>query len=417
MQYKKQSFKIENIVLFVFSFSLFCNSYFFVMWPTYEIPALTLLCELMSYLGGFLIIFLFLAKNSLYLRIHRKLFFVILVAVVFEVHINLFGQSYKNYLNIGQIWLVIQLFILLQLDQEYLVKIFKYISIIFLAMALPGLIYFILTNIGVSLPYSLLNSARGNKYSVGAYYRHYPFGIILYQSGYLARYCGVFDEPGVVGTISALLIAAGYKRLDKRIVVLLFIEGFFTFSMAFYVLIVVYAISRAFMNGAKKVALVGIVLFVTFNTFMNANISNEYLAKVQSRIDLSSLYLVEDNRTTTAFDAEYEKFLDDGGYPLIMGYGQGAVENNKRMTASSSYKKLVYNYGIVGFSLMLLFFVLVWWEKGINKESLPFVLVFFSSIIQRPYVFTIQYITIFVAAVVFINSAKENFRGIEKNEK
>lgn len=397
----------ENILIFSYSISLFFNAYFFVMWGTYPFQPLSVFCRVFSYIGGFCMIFLCINKNGFNLVFKKKELLPIVMGIAFIISINWLGAEIRHYVNVGHIWLIIQLVFFVKLDNLYKSRIFKCLTMIFAIAVLPSLIYFLLGNFGINLPYSIMYGSSANKTLAGAYYRHYPLGIVIYQSGYLARYCGVFDEPGVVGTLAAILFAALDKKNNKKLSILLLVEGFFSFSMAFYLLVAIYVLIQAIIRGAFKFAIVLVLTVIAFTVFVNTEFNNEYLRKIQSRIDTTSFILVENNRTTDSFDSEYDYFVEKGGYPLLMGNGQGAVESNSHMTASSSYKKLVYNYGIFGFSLMIFVFVLLAKMQNWRRSYLPFVCVFFASIYQRPYVFTMEYLTIFIGALAYMAMQEE----------
>jgi hypothetical protein len=61
---------------------------------------------------------------------------------------------------------------------------------------------------------------------------------VLPWGGLLSRLCGIYDEPGMVGTLSALLLAARGFRLDSIWPRLLLVAGLLSFSLAFCVLAV-----------------------------------------------------------------------------------------------------------------------------------------------------------------------------------
>jgi hypothetical protein len=73
-------------------------------------------------------------------------------------------------------------------------------------------------------------------------------GIVLPHGGVLFRLCGMYDEPGTVGTISALCLAASGFRLRTIPSAICLIAGVMSFSIAFALLTAVGLIGMAVMQ-------------------------------------------------------------------------------------------------------------------------------------------------------------------------
>ena len=110
---------------------------------------------------------------------------------------------------------------------------------IFLLISL--VVYFAVLWLNIDLPYNsikTLNSVKPDDY------RAYPF-LAVYDSDYgfvRYRFCGPYDEPGVIGTmVSIILYGERYNLKDYRNLVL-FIAGICSFSMFFFVVTAIYYI-------------------------------------------------------------------------------------------------------------------------------------------------------------------------------
>lgn len=400
----------------MFSVSIFCSSYLFLTWDTYS-GGLGTIANGFKYLGCLLLpCLLILRKRPL--RISLKLALLFLFGLMLQIHICFLGSTYKSPFNVTIITLFVNLLCFFLLNTKERSQIYKYALYIFAVICLPSLIYFICNTLGINLPNSILYSDQQAKISHGVYYLHYPLGLLIHQNGsFLYRMTGVFDEAGFVGTIAALFIASGYKKVDKKWIMLLLIEGIFSLSMAFYLLLIIFVIAYSIRQGALKFGISLMVLLIAFIIFINVDFHNSYIRALQNRIDLSSAILVEDNRTSSKFDSVYEDFVRDKNYEFYMGYGKNAVASNDSINASYSYKCLIYDYGIIGFAIYVLFFVFAALILGVNRDTIPFLIVFFASMYQRPYVFTTMYVIIYLSALEMMNTIAKDKQIHRKTEK
>lgn len=138
---------------------------------------------------------------------------------------------------------MLALFVFEDVRRAALIKVF---SVIFAASLTPGIVVSLLSIAGVDLGLvrkPLLNPVMA---AAGGYYLHAP-GVLLHGGGStslpwgggLYRLCAIYDEPGMVGTISAFLLAAYRFRVKSPVSVLILIGGLLSFSLAFTVLAVV----------------------------------------------------------------------------------------------------------------------------------------------------------------------------------
>lgn len=397
----------EQAILFIYALCMYFNSYFYMMWESYGNLILTLFLKAMSYICIILPFFL-LMLNKTRLKIKVGEAIVLLMALSLELHMSLLGTTYRS-LDLNTLKTIIGLLGILLLSLKQRRKLFEYMLKIFAIFVLPSLIYYLLASIGINLPSVVLQSDHEGKRAVGTYYSKYPFGLIAHTITGVDRYCGVFDEPGVIGTLAAFFIAAGYKRCDKKWLALIFIEGLFSLSMAFYLLLVIFVIVEAFVQGAKKFAAVLLAVMCGFMFFINIEFENPQMKAIQARIDITSAFLIEDNRTGKSFDGEYDRFLEDGGANVVFGYGKSAAIHNPRMTNSSSYKRIVYEHGVLGTILYLGIFIMMALSYKFRASTLPFILVFLASFYQRPYIFNLQFITLFLAGLSYAAIPEKNY--------
>ena len=411
---KEQIYK--GILLFYVCSVFFSNGLCFLTWDSYNQPILAAMISAMSYASVFLLTFIAFFESHGRFAVNQKILMPLLIGASIILYMRFVGAKYTSLPQLSDLRLLLCVSVLLVLKDKYKQIAFEYMLKVFAIFVLPSLIYYLLEIVGISLPNSVLRSDHAGKVSAGMYYSHYPFGLILRNPFGLDRLCGIFDEAGFVGTISALLFAGGYGRVKKGWLFLLFIEGIMSFSLAFYLLIVVFVIARSFIKGAIRFASVMLVLLIALVLFVNIDFQNEYIASIQDRLDFSSAFLFEDNRTSSTFDEEYAAFWRKGGYPMYMGYGTGAYNENPRMYGSYSFKCLFYDYGLVGALLYFSFFVSAAFAFRLTFRKIPFLVVFLASIYQRPYVFTMQYLTLFLTAIVYLR-LPERAKPVQKKGK
>ncbi|SET58037.1 hypothetical protein SAMN04487771_10269 [[Clostridium] aminophilum] len=390
----------------IYSLCIFLNSYCYFMWDTFNSRLVIKALTCLSY-GSIVLLFAFMiiwGHGSG--KVNIKGFFLLLLCFLLMMHMAFFGKNPQYNIILSDVFLLLNLITLILMSGEDGADIFKFIVKIFAIACLPGVVFFVLSLAGISIPHGILLSAHAGKQVMGVYYEHYPLGLIIVNPFHPQRYCGIFDEPGVVGTLCGLLFAGGYKRIDKKWMIILFIEGMFSLSMAFYLLVIVFAIIKCFHAGLHKLAFLVIFLVIGVSAFMNMEFENPQLAQLQSRIDLTSIFFVEDNRTTSSYDYEYKRFLEDGGDALVMGEGRGVIAKTPGMTAAASYRNLIYEYGFVGFGMLIGFIILAYFYYGRSPDSLAFLIVFIASIYQRPWVFSIEYMTILFTGFAFLKATE-----------
>ena len=80
------------------------------------------------------------------------------------------------------------------------------------------IIWYVLTHIGINVPYTVIELREEIKVTRGWIYKVYPFAVQL-RSKWLdafvndLRLCGIFDEGGRVGTLAGLILIIICKRI------------------------------------------------------------------------------------------------------------------------------------------------------------------------------------------------------------
>lgn len=218
-------------------------------------------------------------------------------------------------------------------------------------------------------------------YYTGKIWSYYKWGILAVYNGPMDRLCGVFNEPGGLGTVCALLFAVTFKYNKLWEKILLLCTIFFTFSFAGYLLIILFfVIFIVNKNWLNIWVLVPVVLM--FLMIPNIDWKNDGLNKVASRFEITENGFAGDNRTSKGFDLLYEDFVESGKF--LWGYGTKYSFNVNESVAS--YKIIIVRMGFISFILI----IMAWLIGGIyssksDKDCMILMLLFLINIYQRPY--------------------------------
>lgn len=222
-------------------------------------------------------------------------------------------------------------------------------------------------------------------YYVGKICYYYKWGILAVFSGSMDRLCGVFNEPGGLGTVCALLFIVTFKYNSIWEKMLLLVTIFFTFSFAGYLLVMVYfvlyIIKKNWINFCFFIPVIMLFLAIP-----NIDWGNDNLNELAARFEITEDGLAGDNRTTSVFERFYENFKKSGR--LFWGYG---IEYSFR-TSVASYKTIIVRLGLIGFILI----VLSWIMGGTlvakkDKDCILLLLLFLLNMYQRPYLLSNMY--------------------------
>jgi hypothetical protein len=253
------------------------------------------------------------------------------------------------------------------------------------------------------------------KQEVGMYYENYGISFVLHGLGnamqvgsfLLYRMSAWFEEPGNVGTIAALLLAATDFKMNWKGKVLL-VGGVLSFSLAFFAMAILYTLMK---KPKAFLYLVGVLVFSAWY-FQD----NEFLSsKLFDRIFISASGIAGDNRTGAEFDAAFSQYVET---PSVWLGHDADHQLYKLQYNASSWKNLVWDYGIIGAVLYLSTFALVFYRKTLGeqngrliklKQLLPFLIVFVLSIYQRPHVLSLSYFLIFIGAMVWVSPNEKRF--------
>lgn len=279
--------------------------------------------------------------------------------------------------------------ILFLIEKKYIHSVCEKYCIFFAISIIPSLlVYFLVVWGDCSLPYEIIEPL--NELKNNSYFR-YPFCIIP-DTTFRMRFCGYYDEPGVVGTIAGILLIINEWNLKKIRNIPLVIAGIFSFSLFFYILSILYFL---FLSSSKKGKLFFLITIIIASFLLYDN--REINQLIFSRMEVTDNGLSGDNRTTDSFDYWYKGYFVHSDY-FLLGFGKG--KSVLLDPEGCSYKHLIVDYGIV---FTILFYILVilfyYYYCGISRRLLICIYIFVSVMFQRPTITNVLYLFLLIAPV------------------
>ncbi|NHB96448.1 hypothetical protein [Photorhabdus stackebrandtii] len=334
-----------------------------------------------------------LKKNGIWLSI---LFFII----IFSLSLSSKNETLFN----GSVFFIL---FFLCLPDFLKLNIFNVFKIIYAISLLPGLIYFFLILFGLGGNWEIILPLNPLKNTEGLYYRVYYGMVILsnqiysISTGEIFRFSAMYDEPGVVGTVSALILAASGFNLKRKINKIILLSGILSFSLAFYISIFIFLIFKPKIL-LKITSITTITIFISLSSLKNVSLIQYYVFDRFSLI-LNGFDKV-DNRISLCFQNYFSDFLNHKDTFWGLGYNAYTLTD----CDVSSYITLIYDFGFFGFFLILIFYSLLSFsisnnfiKKDIFIRWLPMILVYLANIYQRPTVFDPWSIVILCGGLIY----------------
>lgn len=334
---------------------------------------------------------------------------------------------------------------LLALRRAELEKAFGIFYWIFSLSLLPGMMLWIWAAAGLPVEFTWMTPPSETVQRGVTEYFMVPGAIVLPSNaqmlphgGIIFRLCGIYDEPGTVGTISALLLAVNRYRLrDPRSTIVL-IAGLMSFSVAFAILTTIGMIATAIIYrwwGILPVALLvaamggvvsGLIPLkytiddkprITVIDRQNGSTTPEirsgdnlqhYGLDETTRLRFSQTF---NNRSQPKMRELFNSYLGSPAATLMFGIASDASHHTG---GSSVWYMVLTNYGLAGFAWLFFLFLapalMLWRTSGFFPASFLFCTLFLMSFYQRPVIWLPAQILIYMAGVFCYRSSLSTTR-------
>ena len=342
-----------------------------------------------------------------------KISFSLFIAFIIPLFTICFSGGFEHIFSFEWIpYLVVFSFITMTLDdQNSVYRIYK--RIIVISLIIPIIIY-LLGVLNIEIAYTRLESYEPIKQAGGTYYKLYYFAVnrvsrSLSDFG-IRKLCGIFDEPGRVGTMCGLLLASDRVKIKNNWDnIILFVAGVLSFSLSFYLIIAIYLFAANVQRlNAKSIAAL-VVLVLGYILFINYKFSNPDIAAFQQRFFIAGNVLAGNNRTNIYYETIIDDFHNSGFWKVLFGNGAGSMSRiqSRLLVDGYSYKNLLYDYGYVGFGIQIFWLFVFTFEnflmkKDIKKEKyhiIALLIVYLANMYQRPSMMSFQFLLIFIGGL------------------
>lgn len=376
----------KNLYAFVLSILVFLS---FRPWPVWGHEWFWKVIIIVT----FLISLNLLTKNNL-----RQNLFLANLYLISVLYLSFGGV--KGYILPNFTQLSIYIF-LLSLSKDFLVLVLQKFEKLITIVLLLGIITFLISSI-VKLPSFSIAPLNPSKLS---YYNVYIFDLSVfdYNIGNSRRFMSVFDEPGVIGSFLSLLISYKEIKFNKIRDFVFVVAGLLSFSLVFYIILFINLLYNKTLNIKFYLFF---VCFIAIFYYVKPNYVQTVLFE---RFIVGNDLGIVNNRTTEDFDIKYDNFVKKGGEQLFLGLGPNSLkELSKEIELNvSSYKSVVYQYGILGFLIFVFFFFYSTWRYAPTKRGWFFFLIFLMVIWQRPEHFAYFNIIIYLCGLSYISKMEK----------
>lgn len=279
-------------------------------------------------------------------------------------------------------------------------NIFRNYMMIFVITIIPSLLQYILVYfLGIDFPSIKIDSSPWNPHE-GSTYIQYAFFVRELRSGdFLPRFYGLYDEPGVPGTIAMVFLYCNKYNLKKWYNIVLFFTGLLSFSLFFYVSTLLYTL----FFGNIKMKLFTILICMSIMIFAY---ENEVISRyVFDRFTVTDGEWTGYNRENYEFNFYYNQ-LDI--YEILFG-----VNLSRHIPFATSYKYPLAICGIIStcfFAASYLAFALtrlkfVHWKDLLLCLMIPLLVFAQRPFINNPFYIFLVFVPIYIFSIKYSVSA------------
>lgn len=296
----------------------------------------------------------------------------------------------------------------LLMDKDEKVKIFRCFYWIVQACNIIAIIIWVACFLNIPIGFSMV-PFYNDGVETSVYTKWFIFAVQGDRKYALLRLCGIFNEPGALGTVCALMFSAIYSNSKKWEKTLLIVTIVLSFSVAGYILLLVY-LAMYYGQKSWKYALLAIVPIVLLLLIPYIDWGSDILNAYAQRFSIVGGSFVGDNRIKVGFAKEYEELK--AGSDIF--FGKGATYTAVGGTAS--YKNFIMQFGVVGFVLYFGLWIIAALKVGRGNRMVMLLLaVFLLSIYQRPVTITNSYgYFLFFGAAMWLTDKNSIQRVINK---
>lgn len=364
----------KNGSAFIAGFLLYCLSLPYFFWPIVLNPY-------WNFLLGMILAYLFYANRVAFSSTERILFIAFVVIAVLYWRTS--GYNIFFFLLLSPV-----LMIPFSCD-TFANKAYQYFFTIYSVVMAISIVEYFLAVVGIISPLftiTPLNEIKDDVYKV-------YFTMISLETPPV-RFCGPYDEAGVVGTMSAIMLAKeNFNYKDKRAIVV-FLAGLLSMSLFFYVTVFICLGINIFkkMKMATSVLLISAILLFSVFVIMRVPVLTEKIAE-RLTFDESTESFAGNNRVNMLVVGDYLDSMEGKTFWFGIDDKEGYMD---LVEGSSSIYNTIIVHGwlfIISYSLFFVTYFLTHRDRKV--PLIVFFFLYIATIYQRPSMFAYFYVFLF----------------------
>lgn len=306
--------------------------------------------------------------------------------------------------------------VMLSVDEmKYLLKVITNCFVVILIISIFGWILYL---IGFPLPYTgpIYHS---NGYHI--YYDYYFFTTQANMGGDYERFSSVFLEPGQMATPCAFLFHIN-TRNDRifRFRNLIMLTGIImSFSLIAYGLLLLSIVANQLTRSNSKYKVLFTVVTLSLlgglTWYFTTNENTAVYALIVTRLeyDEENNTITGYNRTGDNFEIHYANLMQSSD--KYFGARDQLTQGDNWTTYASGYKKFIVHHGIVGFAIVLLLMIILFWSNR-SIASFVFFTIVIVAFLVRDLLTSPLWLTIAITGMYIIGSDMYIISDEEKEE-
>ena len=369
--------KSSKYVLFVILVTTIC--YMLASYSSYYISNMEVYMMLVSVL-----LLSTFKRNMLSLTENKKVrpLFIASFFIYFIITIVIHGEKP----SVGVLCAILMGYYVLSLKPKYKIWLFdRFTTLIAILFGLCVLEFVLAVFLGISC----IKHTPIYRFDTDAHYFYQGIITIFpyyYQFG-LARFQAFTEEPGLVGTLCAFMLACLNIKEYKWQMAVFIMCGILSMSLAFYLIFVMWVVYNSLNMKNAKYNLLLLVFIVAVCFLAQNEITELVTGRIAEKGSISGL----DNRSTETFKKAFDDFLTSSD--VVLGRGLRTFHTMFDHTGDSGgnagAKTFIYSYGLFSMILLFVTYTKCFLESnGRNTKSFFILLIFWLSFYQREYWFT-----------------------------
>ena len=270
------------------------------------------------------------------------------------------------------------------MNKEFASHVFHYFSCILgLILGISVVVWFFYLSGSISPIDSItpINSVKNFTYQV------YPLLVVPGQGLAFIRFCGPFDEPGVIGTICLMTLYVSGFNIKKWYTWVFVIAGVCSFSLMFFVGVVVYLLLQLFHSGNKRILFISFIAISIF--YLSTKDNDVFKVLIYDRMAWNSdkMELAGEDRASESLIKYFDGIRGSSTY----FWGTSNRQCPPSFDGTWGYRNAIIMYGIVFFGGFILFFFLLSLYHKLTRRMILLTMALIVMIVyQRPNIFELN---------------------------